>query len=223
MALNARRREFIRQYMKHRNSLLAYQLAGFSGSKLHAIKLASEVLNLPEVKAEIARLEGKLNKKLIDDMHTMAIRTQEERLALATATVDDLFDYSGEDGLPRHKAPKDIPKEALKAVTKVKVTIDPKTGATKAVEYSLSSKDAHLSALEEKYAIMPDNQRIAAKVDVTSGGEKIDTVQDREAVVRGLLADWKARKAAALIPEVGGTPQEGESAQELGSDVPEQG
>jgi len=200
MALNPKRRKLARLYFRTGDSYKSYRLAGYKAkTRDAALKGASEILNLPEVKEYIAQLHARADEKALAEMQQEWQQTREVRRDIAYSDVDDLFEFDATTGLPKHKPGDAIPKRVKRAIRSVEVEVDPATGNTRKVKYQLAPKEPHLAALEDKFSILPDTQKAPqqVQVDVTSGGKPIPTTVDgRRDAVLALLAVWRERLAA---------------------------
>lgn len=208
LPLNVRHRAFARAYIRCRCAVDAYIEAGFRGTRGSAYSSSARLLKDERIQAYIKKLETEVERNMAKTLPSKWAYVGNLRDNIAFASIEDFMDFSG-PGLPQLKPANKIPKWALKAVSSFKATLD-KDGITQHVEFKFSPKDPHLAALEDKYSIMPDNQKKPEKIDITSGGLPLvpTTVEGRAGVVRSIVGDLLERAAKVEEQIEGGTPQE---------------
>lgn len=203
--------KFALAYVRTGCSATAYEEAGYKKpkNKTHGSRLAWEILNRPEVQLRISQIQQELRQLVEREMAEEWKKARDERRALAYSSIDDILDFSG-DGAPSHRPANKIPKQALRAISSVDIELADDGKTAKRVKYRMASKDPHLEALEDKYSVMPDNQRPVQKVDVTSGGMALSVADDQRESLFAILAAIKARvtlplpEAEIVVPESNG-------------------
>jgi phage terminase small subunit len=155
MPLNAKRRAFVREYLKSKDLLTAYRRAGYAGRGLQARKYASELRNSPEIAAAIAAAERELDEECLDELRREWRVTRAVRRAIAYTSIDQILDFD-KTGMPKLKPSAEIPDLALLAVESLEVTrtTDAKGNVKDAVAIKMWPRHPHLNALEEKYSII---------------------------------------------------------------------
>lgn len=183
-ALSPRKQEFVLRYIADHNGIEAYKASHQETDNEQAKYRSMFLLRLPQIKEAIKAEEEQRANRLILTADTL----MQERAALATASIGDLMDFSGE-GLPQLKPANKISKLALKAVTSLKVNMG-KDGKPESIEYKLANKAPHLDALETKYGIeMPDIK--AQKHDHTV--RVLESTETRRQEAMSLLEAWEQR------------------------------
>lgn len=202
MALTARRRLFCEEYVKDRIAVRAYKRAGYSAEGHAAVACSSEIMTFPEVKAYIAQLEAAQRDKAGLKAHEIL----NAHARIATADPADFFDADG-NPLPVHKLPKKI-RMAIAGITIKPQKRKRKKGAeadsANIVAYKLCNRQESLKELA-KYTSMPTTEPI--RVDVTSGGEPLRSVDDRRGEFLNLLAGLEARAQELQVHELEELPE----------------
>jgi phage terminase small subunit len=215
--LNTRQWKFARAYFRTGDAIKAHRLAGYKAkTKATARGNAYKLLYSEAIQNALKELRRQLDDRLAHEMVREWQRTRATRQAIAYSDMGDVLDFTA-DGAPKLKPANQIPKRALKAMRKAEVEVDPE-GNTKRFRFELAPKEPHLEALEEKFSVLPDNQRPAQKFDITSGGKPLpETVDGRRDAILAWLAVVESRgldapnllpapKEAPLEPTEGGTP-----------------
>ena len=205
MAITARRRQFCREYIKDHNATQAYKRAGYTANGQAAHSCAYDILSNTEVKAYIAQLEAEQAQRL-------GLRADEILKAHVRIAKADPADFFAEDGSAL--TVKEIPKRARMAIQGISVRqakARPGEGEEPAdvITYRLCDRQASLKELA-KYTKMPEDFSAPTKVDVTSGGEPLRSVDERRGTFLGLLAVLEA-KAASIQESESRMLTEGES------------
>lgn len=206
-----KRELFAAEYARTDNLLRAYRVAGYkskSGNDLAERKNASAIRNIPEVAERIAQIKKKLEGEYKDRQKTEYTRIYDRRSSIAYTDISAFLD-TGKEGFPL-KHPGDVPDEAWAAVREINVTEKTTTEGdkitvTKTTKLVLHDPNAHLSALEEKHAIMPDNEQAPTKVEVINSNPVVQTaLEARKSFVIEQMAkvmeSIQARREAAALP-----------------------
>jgi phage terminase small subunit len=203
-SLNAKYSTFVREYVRTRSAIKAYRSAGFGyeGQGQSAYSCASEILNRPEIQQAINQMLAELDKKAIAEMANEWKKTRKVRRDIAYASLDDVLDPES-DGLPKLKSWKEIPKRTRRAMKKIKLHVN-KDGGTEAIEVEMKDPSPHLAAIEDKFSILPDNQRPPLKIDLAIDGIDTNTVDGRRKALLEIMAAIKARVAAKTVIPLNG-------------------
>jgi hypothetical protein len=186
--LRGRYANFVHIYIATGNRARAYKQAGFTAqTDKQAQQRAYSLLKRPDVAAYLKEVQQHVKDHEAAQMAIEYKRTRKIRQQIAYQDPADLFDENGKSK-PIHE----IPREARRMIAGITITKDGE------VTYKLRDPHPHLSAIEDKYAIMPDNQRPAQKIDLTSGGLSLAEVDTHKAGLLALLADIKSRVAIPL-------------------------
>lgn len=187
--LTPKQQRFVAEYLVDLNATAAYRRAGYACRTDNAAAAsASALLRNPKVAAAVAEAQA----RHAAGAGVTAERVLKEVAALAFSDIGALLDFTGDE--PRLKAPRDIPEEARRCISSVKVKrrVEGRGAAARTVqvlEFKLWDKGAALEKLGRRLGLFPH------KIDVDS--DAIDDAIDRE------LARVAARgqAAAAGAPE----------------------
>lgn len=189
---------FVNAYVDTGSAIKAYRAAryGHKGQGDSAYTCASEILRRPKVQEAINKRANELDQLAKKEMASEWLKTRQVRRDIAYSSLDDVIDPSGE--VPKSKDWRKIPKRAKRALKKVKINLA-KDGSAESVEYEMRDPAPHLNALEERYSVMPDNERPAVKVDIT-----IDSVDGRRKAVMELMNALKTRAESKMLNGLNG-------------------
>lgn len=159
----------------------------------------------PNVLAYLEELDRGRRRKFQRRMEKGAFKALQVREAIAYADRADFYDENGQL-LPVQAMPKKA-RLAIQEITTKRIVKQDGT-LIDVSKVKLENRHQHLAALEADYYVMPDNQKAALKVDVTSGGKPLqESVDDRALRALSLAASLRQRLMEAQEREVEALPE----------------